>query len=138
MKQLSKIFRHILTQCPTMLKEIYNPNHRLPSVFEGIKPVIKLKTKYIEHLKIEHPAIDSTDEPILLVRMPQDGNTSVRTISYSTADIINKKGLKDVVPVVMVLQDFNERLYLAQTYIKFYAAEAEIPKNQLSLFHDEK
>lgn len=117
-----------------MLKEIYNPNNRLPSVFNGITPVIKLKTKYIEQLKIEHPSIDSTDEPILLVRMPQDGNTSIRTISYSTADIITKKGLRDVVPMVLVLQDFNERLYLAQTYIKFFAPEAPIPPNQLELF----
>lgn len=121
-----------------MLKEIYNPNHRLPSVFNGITPVIKLKTKYLEQLKIEQPSIDSEEEPVLLVRMPQDGNTSIRTISYTTADIITKKGLKDVVPLVMVLQDFNQRLYLAQTYIKFFAPQSEIPKNQLSLFPDEK
>lgn len=121
-----------------MLKEIYNPNHRLPSVFNGITPVIKLKTKYLDQLHIEQPSMDCTEEPILLVRMPQDGNTATRTISYSTADIITKKGLRDVVPLVLVLQDFNERLYLAQTYIKFFAPQSEIPKNQLELFKDEK
>jgi len=121
-----------------MLKEIFNPNHRLPSVFAGIKPVVKLKTKYIDQLIIEQPTMDSTEEPILLIRMQQDGNTSIRTISYGTADIVNKKGLRDVVPLVMVLQDFNERLYLALTYVKFFAPDAEIPANQLSLFPDEK
>lgn len=121
-----------------MLKEILNPNHRLPSVFSGITPVIKLKTKYLDKLIIEQPSIDSEDEPILFIRMAQDGGTSIRTISYSTADIINKKGLRDVVPVILVLQDFNQRLYLAQTYVKFFAPDSEIPKNQLELFPNEK
>lgn len=119
-----------------MLKEILNPTHRLPSVFAGITPVVKLKTKYIKQLTIEQPSIDSEDEPVLLIRMPQDGNTSVRTISYTTADIINKKGLRDVVPLILVLQDFKERLYLALTYVKFFAPDSEIPKNQLNLFTD--
>jgi hypothetical protein len=121
-----------------MLKEIYNPNNGLPSVFNGITPVIKLKTKYIEQLIIEQPPMDSTEEPLLLVSMPQDGNTTIKTLYYSTADIITKKGLRDVVPVVMVLQDFNERLYLATTYIKFFAPDNEIPANQLKMFPDEK
>ena len=121
-----------------MLKEIFNPNERLPSVFAGIKPVIKLKTKYIGQLIIEQPSIDSTDEPILLIRMPQDGNTSIRTLAYGTADIINLKRLKEVVPVLLVLQDFNDRLYLALTYVKFFAPYDEIPANQLNLFSDEK
>jgi hypothetical protein len=110
----------------------------LPSLFNGITPIVKLKTKYIDQLKIEQPPMDSTDEPILLIRMAQDGNTSIRTISYSTADIINTKGMRDVVPLVMVLQDFNERLYLAITYIKFFAPEQPIPANQLNMFPDEK
>jgi hypothetical protein len=121
-----------------MLKEIYNPNQRLPSLFNGIMPIVKLKTKYIEQLIIEQPPIDSTDEPLLLVSMKQDGNTTIKTVYYSTADIITKKGLKDVVPLVMVLQDFNERLYLAITYIKFFAPEQPIPANQLNMFPDEK
>lgn len=119
-----------------MLKEILNPCHRLPSVFLGITPVIKLKTKYIKQLTIEQPPMNSEDEPVLLIRMPQDGNTSIRTISYTTADIINKKGLRDVVPLILVLQDFKERLYLALTYVKFFAPDSEIPKNQLNLFTD--
>jgi hypothetical protein len=121
-----------------MLKEIYNPNQFLPAVFNGITPIVKLKTKYIEQLIIEQPSIDSTDEPILFVRMPQNGNTSIKTLNYGTADIISKKGLRDVVPLVMVLQDFNERLYLATTYIKFFAPDNEIPANQLKMFPDEK
>jgi len=121
-----------------MLKEIYNPNNGLPSVFNGITPVIKLKTKYIDKLIIEQPPINSTDEPLLLISMPQDGNTTIKTLYYSTADIITKKGLRDVVPVVMVLQDFNERLYLATTYIKFFASDNEIPANQLKMFPNEK
>lgn len=117
-----------------MLKEIYNPNQRLPSVFNTMQPIVKLKTKYLEQLKIEQPFMDSEKEPILLIRMPQDGNTSIRTISYSTADIITKKGLKDVVPLILVLQDFNQRLYLALTYVKFFAAEPAVKPNQLELF----
>jgi hypothetical protein len=117
-----------------MLVEIFNPNQRLPSAFAKIQPVLKLKTKYLEHLKIEQPSMDSEDEPILLIRMPQDGYTAIRTISYGTADIITKKGLKDVVPLILVLQDFNQRLYLALTYVKFWAPEPAVKPNQLELF----
>ena len=127
---------HRFNQLKQMLKEILNPNHRLPSVFAGITPIVKLKTKFIKQLIIEQPSIDSEDEPVLLIRMRQDGNTSIRTISYTTADIINKKGLRDVVPLYLVLQDYKDRLYLALTYVKFFAPVSDISPNQLNLFSE--
>ena len=116
-----------------MLKAIYNPNH-IPYIFSGLEPVVKLKTKYLDQVQIEQPSINSTEEPILLVRLVFQGGTAVQTISYSTADIISKRGLKDVVPLILVLQDFNNRLYLAVTYIKFFAPETAVKPNQLEMF----
>lgn len=113
-----------------MLKAIYAPD-KLPLMFSGIKPALKLKTKFIESLTIERPEMSSTDEPILNIWFQ---NGLYQSVSYSTADIITKKGLKDVVPLILVLQDFNERLYLALTYVKFWAPEPEIKPNQLELF----
>jgi len=116
-----------------MLKAIYNPKN-IPYIFSGLEPVLKLKTKYIDNIHLEQPTMESETEPILLARFVHSNGTGLQTISYSTADIITKKGLKDVVPIILVLQDFNDRLYLALTYVKFWAPEPAIKPNQLELF----
>jgi hypothetical protein len=117
-----------------MLKAIYSPE-TLPFIFNSIEPSIKLKTKYLEKLKIVQPSIDSTDEPILNISFDQS-LTRNQVITYSTADMINKKGLRDVVPLYLVLQDYKDRLYLALTYVKFFAPVSDISPNQLNLFSE--
>jgi hypothetical protein len=115
-----------------MLKAIYNPN-QIPYIFSGMEPAPKIKTKFFDQLILEQP-VQGDEDPILLVRFVYAGGTAVQTLAYRPAEIINKKGLKEVVPVILVLQDFNKRLYLGVTYVKFYAPEPEILPNQLKMF----
>jgi hypothetical protein len=113
-----------------MLRGIYKPDE-LPPIFGAMEPALKIKTKYLNELTISKVADDYTDRngeyrmsTTLVVKFKL--LKTEYSAEYKIYEVLNNEEFQGVVPLILVLQDFTDKLYLAVTYIKWLPNEVAI------------
>lgn len=128
-----------------MLKAIYHPNH-LPELFETALQVQKITTSdlnecflYYGDEALKKAELFQNSNIGLLVRFPLTVFSSYE-VTYTDEDLTTVtrggKKIKDVVPLIMVMQNFQGYLYTVKTFIPYYSPEPAVKPNQLKLFPD--